>query len=172
MEVPALAQGGLERAPVPVGVRSRGGVQGCCHLFGVVEGLQAVGAAHPVQFLKGSEKSVFGKVGGDPNGTPVGEAYGVEGPSALTGHGQRGSHVGVVEVWTLLAVHFDADPALVQAVGHFGVVKNFVRHHVAPMARGVADRDQQPRSLCRGAFEHLGVPLLPVHGLVGVLLQV
>ncbi len=63
-------------------------------------------------------------------------------PAALAGHRLGGRHVDGVDVRPLLAVHLDRDDAAVDHLRHRRVLERLMRHHVAPVARRVPDRQQ------------------------------
>ncbi len=63
-------------------------------------------------------------------------------PAALPGHRRGGLHVDGVHVGPLLAVDLDADEVLVEVRRGGVVLERLVRHHVAPVARGVPDAQQ------------------------------
>ena len=66
-------------------------------------------------------------------------------PAAVAGHRGRGLHVDRVDVGPLLAVDLDADEVLVEVGRGVRVLERLVRHHVAPVARGVPDGEQHRR---------------------------
>ena len=72
----------------------------------------------------------------------VGGEERVERPAAVAGHRLHGVHVDRVDVRALLAVDLDADEVLVHQRGDLRVLEGLALHHVAPVARGVADRDE------------------------------
>ena len=77
-----------------------------------------------------------------------------------------------VDVGPLLAVDLDVDEQFVHERGRGLVLERLVRHHVTPVAGGVADREQHgPRGLARQRKRLLS-PRVPVDGIVGVLQQV
>ena len=88
--------------------------------------------------------------------------------------GQRddGVHVDRVEVRALLAVDLDVDEVLVLDARGLLVLERLVLHHVAPVARGVADREEDRPVLLARAGERLLAPRVPVDGVVGVLEEV
>ena len=65
-----------------------------------------------------------------------------ERPAALAGHPLDGLHVDVVDVGALLAVDLDRDEPLVHVGGGVLVLEGLALHHVAPVAGGVPDREQ------------------------------
>ena len=114
-------------------------------------------------------------------GRPVGAAVhrlavGIEehghGPAALLAQGVQRGHVDVVDVRPLLAIDLHIDEQLVHPIGGLGVLEQLVRHHVAPVAGGVADREQDRTVAALGFRQRLGAPGAPVHRVVGVLQQV
>ena len=96
----------------------------------------------------------------------------VQRPAALAGHRLHRSHVDRVHVGALLAVDLHRDEVLVHDRGRLGVLEGLVLHHVAPVAGGVADRDEQRLVLRPRARERLLAPRVPVDGVVLVLEEV
>ena len=93
-------------------------------------------------------------------------------PAALPGQRDGGVHVDRVDVGPLLAVHLDAHEPGVHRGRDLVVLERLVGHHMAPVAGGVADR-QQDRHVPLGRLgQRLGRPLPPVHRVVGVLAQI
>ena len=72
----------------------------------------------------------------------------------------------------LLAVDLDRDEVLVEVGGELGIAEALARHHVAPVAGGVADRDEHRHVAAGGLGEGLLAPRPPVDGIVGVRAQV
>ena len=93
-------------------------------------------------------------------------------PAALPGERDHRLHVDRVEVGPLLAVDLDADEVLVHRRRDRVVLERLVLHHVAPVAGGVADREQDRLVLVAGARQRLVAPRVPVDGVAGVLEQV
>ena len=93
-------------------------------------------------------------------------------PAAAAGHHLHRLHINGVQVGAFLPVNLDVDEMFVHQGGDGVVFKGFPFHHMAPVARGVADAQQD--GLVRGARlrQGGGVPGLPVHRIVGVLQQV
>ena len=78
----------------------------------------------------------------------------------------------MIQVGAFFAVDLDANEVVVHEPGDCCVFETFVGHDVAPMARGIADAQQDgpvPR-FCIG--EGLGGPGAPIHGIVLVLPQI
>jgi hypothetical protein len=97
---------------------------------------------------------------------------GVQGPAAVPGHRLHGVHVDGVDVRPLLAVDLDRHEALVHQLRHRRVLERLALHHVAPVAGGVADRDQQRLLLLARAGQRLLAPWVPVDRVVLVLEEV
>ncbi len=93
-------------------------------------------------------------------------------PPAVPSHPLHRLHVQRVDVGALLPVHLDRDEVLVHEGGRLRVLERLPLHHVAPVARGVADRDQDRLLLLAGQIERLRAPRVPLHGVVLVLEQV
>jgi hypothetical protein len=87
----------------------------------------------------------------------------------MAGESGHGVHVDLVDVGPLLAVDLDAHEQLVHQRRGLGVLERLVLHHVAPVARAVADRDEQRAVFALCARERLRAPGMPVHGVVHVL---
>ena len=80
--------------------------------------------------------------------------------------------VDAVEVGPLLAVHLHVDEQLVHQRRGRLVLEGLVRHDVAPVAGGVADREQDRLGGSARALERLRAPGMPVHGVRGVLQEI
>ncbi len=93
-------------------------------------------------------------------------------PAAVPRHRGRGLHVDRVDVRPLLAVDLDADEVLVEVRRRRRVLEGLVRHHVAPVARGVPDAQQHRQSPLARLGKGVLAPLPPVDRVVGVLEEV
>ena len=86
------------------------------------------------------------------NGSPVGREEDGHRPAAVPGQRDDRVHVDRVEVGPLLAVDLDVDEVLVHQRRRLLVLERLVLHHVAPVAGGVADREQdRPVLVARAA---------------------
>ena len=95
-----------------------------------------------------------------------------ERPAALLAKQMQRVHVDLVDVGPFLAVDFDVDEQFVHhARGRF-VLEQFMRHHVAPVAGGIADRQQDRPVRALGLIKGRRPPLPPVHRIVLVLQQI
>ncbi len=94
------------------------------------------------------------------------------GPAALTGRRLHGLHVHGVDVGPLLAVDLDVHELLVHERGGRLVLEGLVGHDVAPVTRGVADRQQHGHVPPPRFLERLRRPGPPVDRVVSVLKQI
>jgi hypothetical protein len=93
-------------------------------------------------------------------------------PATLARHRLRRLHVDRVEVGPLLAVHLDADEALVHERRGCLVLERLALHHVAPVTGRVADAEEDRRPPCPRLGERRLAPRPPRHRVVRVLEQV
>ncbi len=93
-------------------------------------------------------------------------------PAAVPRQRDDRVHVDGVEVGPLLAIHLDADEVLVHQRRRGGILERLVLHHVAPVARAVADREQDRLVLGARAGQGVLPPRVPVHRVVGVLEEI
>jgi hypothetical protein len=98
-------------------------------------------------------------------------------------HGQRpaapaarqyvmGELVDAIKIGALLAIHLDVDIEPVHEFRRFGVLERFMGHDMAPVARRVADGQQDGLVLTHRARKRRCVPGLPMNRVVGVLQEV
>ena len=113
------------------------------------------------------------KVGSGKEGAQAGGEPDAHGPAALSVvEGGGGGHVDLVEVGPLLAVNLDVHEQAVHDGGDGGVFEALAFHHMAPVAGGVADGEEDGAVLLAGELEGVWAPFVPVNGVVGVLLEV
>ena len=93
-------------------------------------------------------------------------------PAAVPRHHLADGHVEVVDVGPLLAIHLDVDERIVQQTGDLFILKRLVRHHVAPVAGRIADRQEDRLVFGFSLFEGFLAPGPPVDRIVLVLLQI
>src|SRR5262249_1416986 len=77
--------------------------------------------------------------------------------------------VNVVEVRTLFAVYLDAHKVLIHDSRNAFVLEGLMFHDMAPVARGVANREQERFVFCTRFLECFGSPRKPVYRVMGVL---
>jgi len=98
-------------------------------------------------------------------------------------HGQRpaaaaaGEHlvrqlVEAIQVGALFAIDLDAHIQLVHRGRDGLILERFMCHHMAPVAGGIADRQQDRLVFAPGPLQRFGPPAIPVHRIVRVLAQV
>jgi hypothetical protein len=93
-------------------------------------------------------------------------------PAALLAEMMQRVHVDLIDVGAFLAIDFDVDEEIVHhARGRF-VLEAFMRHDVAPVAGGVADREQDRLVGARRFRQRGRSPGPPVDRIVLVLQQI
>src|SRR5579872_6047636 len=93
-------------------------------------------------------------------------------PAAAPGCGLHEHHIDTIHVGTFLPVDFDRDEGAVQQVGDFFGLERLALHYVTPVARGVANGEENWLVLASGFFKRFLTPGKPVHRIVGVLQQI
>ena len=93
-------------------------------------------------------------------------------PAAAAGRRLHERHVDAVDVGPLLPIDFDRDEVLVEHGGDVVVLERLVLHHVAPVTRRVADREEDRFVVSARFRERLVGPREPVDRIVRVLEQV
>ena len=119
-----------------------------------------------------AQEMVAGKVGAAEEGLALGGEEDRHRPAAVSRRRRDRRHVDRVDVGTLLTVDLDGDETLVECGGDRLVLERLMRHHVAPVAGGVAHRQQHRHVALPRLSKGLVAPLLPVHRVVTVLEQV
>ncbi len=96
-----------------------------------------------------------------------------ERPAPRAARHQRMRHlIDLVKVRTLLAVDLDVDEVRVHGRRDGRVLERLVRHHVAPVARRVADGEQDRLAFAPRESERFLAPGMPIDGVARVLQQV
>jgi hypothetical protein len=80
--------------------------------------------------------------------------------------------VDLVEIGPLLAVDLDVDEKAVHERRRAGVLEGLMRHHVAPVAGRITDRQQDGFAAVAGKVQGFLPPRVPIDGIGCVLLQV
>src|SRR5271169_1170581 len=93
-------------------------------------------------------------------------------PAAVLAEAMQRGHVDLVDIRPLLAIYFDIDEQLVHHARGVDVLETLMRHGVAPMAGGVADRQQDRPFAALRLDERLRTPGPPVDRIVLVLQQI
>src|SRR5262249_49730643 len=93
-------------------------------------------------------------------------------PAARLSQQRERRLVNGVEIRALFAIDLDVDEQLVHQPGDAVILETLMRHDVAPVTGGLADREQDRRALWLCRRQRLRPPGLPVHWVVLVLEQV
>ncbi|MCI1728705.1 MAG: hypothetical protein LKM32_04660 [Chiayiivirga sp.] len=101
-----------------------------------------------------------------------GQEHGQRPAAAATRQGLMRELVDLVEVGAFLAVQLDVDEQRVHHLRRRRVLETLVRHHVAPVASRVADREQDRLALGPRPCQRFFAPRPPIDGIVAVLAQV
>ena len=112
------------------------------------------------------------KIGAAEKRLRVGREEHRQRPSAASGDHLHRFHVDLIEVGPLLAIDFDGNEIFVHQPRDAFVLERLALHHVAPMARRIANREQDGFVFGFRARERLVAPRIPIDGIVGVLAQI
>ena len=93
-------------------------------------------------------------------------------PAAVLAHQVQRRHVDLVDVGPLFAVDLDVDEQVVHHRRGGVVLEALVRHHVAPVAGGIADREQDRLVGALGLRQRGRIPRPPVDRIVLVLQEI
>ena len=91
------------------------------------------------------------------------------GPAATSSKRLHCIHVDRINIGTFFSVHFDVHKQLVHDRCGGAVFKTLMRHHVAPVAGGVADRQQNGFACSLRFGKSLVTPLIPMDGVISML---
>src|SRR6266704_839166 len=116
---------------------------------------------------RNSSAMVLGDLGALPKPPGAGSKS-----AARLRHCLHGLHIDIVNVRAFLAVNLDRDEMLVHQVGDLLVLKGLALHHVAPVAGGVADAEQDGFVFTLRLFQRLLAPRVRIYRVVRVLQQV
>ena len=110
-----------------------------------------------------------GKICAAPDRLAGGREEHGERPAALLAEMMQRRHVDLIDVGAFLAVDFDVDEELVHHRGGRSVLEALMRHHVAPVTRRIADREQDRLVVALGLGQRVRPPRPPVDRVVLVL---
>ena len=119
-----------------------------------------------------SRAGILREVGAAVERLELGREEHVERPAAAHAHRLHRGHVQPVHVRTLLAVDLHRHEPAVEQCRHRIVLERLVLHDVAPVAGGIADREEDRLPFAPRLLESFIAPRVPVHGVPGVLQQV
>ena len=80
----------------------------------------------------------------------------------------QGRHVDLVDIGPLFPVHLDANEMLVEHRGDLFIRERLALHHVAPIATGIADGEEDQLSFLFGLVQGFFAPGVPIDRIVGV----
>ena len=89
-------------------------------------------------------------------------------PAAVTVRGNDVGHVELVDVRSAFAIHLDRDEAVVERLGDGGVAERLTLHDVAPVARRVADGQEDRSAEVASTREGSLAPRVPVDWVLGM----
>jgi len=167
----------LRRDPLPW-LRGRHGAERAGQRLGILQHrlvALAIGARHRLQPLaeRGHAPARLRReIGAAPERLAGGGEEHGQRPAALLAHGLQRRHVDVIDVRPLLAVDLDVDEQAVHLRRRRRVLEGFMRHHVAPVAGGVADREQDRTVERHRLGQRRRAPRPPVDGIGGVLQKI
>ncbi len=178
----------LHQAPRQVGQRrfvrrrrarpARARLEPVLQRVGVLPHLVLLVAIDPRHFIQYTDKCrtavafLAREIGAAPERLGVGGEEHGERPAALLAELVQRAHVDRVDIGALLAVDLDVDEQLVHHRRGGVVLEALMGHHVAPMAGGVADRQQDRLAARAGLGQGRLAPGAPMHRIVLVLQQI
>ena len=121
---------------------------------------------------RAAETALFRKIRAAPHRLAGGGEKHRHRPAALLAQQMQRAHVNLVDVGPFLAVHLDVDEQFVHHPRRRFVLERLVRHHMAPVAGGVANREQNRLAGFFRFIERPRAPLPPVDRIVLVLQQI
>jgi hypothetical protein len=95
-----------------------------------------------------------------------------EWPSQLAGESSCLCEIGGIHIAVFFSIDLDGDNAFVQQCCDFRVLKTLPGHHVTPVTRAIANRNQDWNVPTNCLGKCLFAPGIPVHFLVGVGLEI
>ena len=110
--------------------------------------------------------SLLGKIGAAPERLARARQEHREGPAATLTHGMQRCHIDLVDVGTFLPIDLYVDEKLVHERGGFAVFETLVRHHMAPVAGRVANRQQDRLISLLGFRQRRLAPHPPMGGIL------
>ena len=84
----------------------------------------------------------------------------------------NGIHVGVINVRTFFAIDLDANKMVIHELAYLNITKCLLLHDMTPVARAVANADQNEFVILLRLFPRLITPRPPIDGILAVLKEV
>src|SRR5665647_3461322 len=120
------------------------------------------GPGHALRAGRARGHRIRREVGPGVDGLALRRDEDVERPAQVARERARGGEVAGVDIRVLLAVDLDADEMVVEVGGERRVAEALARHHVAPVAGRVPDRDEHRNVALARLRERLSTPAVPV----------
>ena len=152
--------------------------QACAYLFADARRFLSIAAPYRDERLQHAQQAgaaetvVLRKIRAGIKRRLPGRHENSERPASAAHHGLAHAHVHVIDVGAFLPVHFDRHEMLLQIRGDLGILKRFVFHHMAPVAGGIADGEENRLVLTQRLLESLGAPWIPVDRIARMLQEV
>ena len=93
-------------------------------------------------------------------------------PPAASREALHIGHVKPVDIGTLLAINLHVDEVRVHHSGDLRILEGLMRHHMAPVAGRITDREEDRLPLATRPGERLLTPRIPLHGIPRMLEEV
>ena len=119
-----------------------------------------------------AKSSPFREIGTGKEGPPVVVHKDGEGPTPGAGRCLADRHINLVDIGSLLAVHFYGNEVLVEQLGHLVVLEGLVLHYVTPVAGRVSDGKEYGLIFLAGFPKSLLPPGIPIHRVFGMLQKI
>ena len=121
----------------------------------------------------GAAMSIVGrKVGAAEEGLQLRCQPDTHRPSSASRESLNVRHVESVDIGSLLAVDLHVDEMFVHQAGNLGILKGLMGHHVAPVAGGVTDGEEDGLLLPARSLKGFLSPRVPCHWVRRMLEQI
>eukprot|EP01128_Nolandella_sp_AFSM9_P000241 TRINITY_DN10411_c0_g1_i1.p1 TRINITY_DN10411_c0_g1~~TRINITY_DN10411_c0_g1_i1.p1 ORF type:complete len:1009 (-),score=185.49 TRINITY_DN10411_c0_g1_i1:56-3082(-) len=112
------------------------------------------------------------EVGSSVEGLQIRSEPDAHGPSTTSTCSLKIGHIDAINVRSLFAVHFDGHEEIIHHLRHLIILKRLVFHHMAPVAGGVTNREEDGLVLLPRLLERFFPPRVPIDWVVLVLEEV
>ncbi len=119
-----------------------------------------------------AELLFLGQIAAHEKGLSLGVEKYVQRPAALMAQNIGGGLIELIQVRALHPVGDHRDEIVIDQLGGFGVRKAFPVHHMAPMAGGIADGEENRLAGLFGLRQHGIAPIAPLHRIVLVYQEI
>ena len=160
------------------------GIEGCCGpkaFSNICCGSDEVGLLrfpefdNALQQLPKAHPSVFGRgweIRAAVKRLEFGCQENVQGPAAGAGGGLNETHVNLVDIGSFLPVDLDIDEMLVEVCGCGFILERLAFHHMAPMASGIANAQEDRFVLAPRQSQGFVSPRVPLDRIMGMLEEI